>query len=249
MFANVLTEANHTMAEMRKPSSPEDKAKMMQDLTSFFEYLIVLLVFVFIFMLWSDYMATWTDYEENIPDYERRRVGQAEDYEEWLQCQEELANEHTPLIRRQLYDGPLSPNEVLRLSAMLNDETDEKLLRSLKEVPHSQEEVARLTKIIRDTAEAQTDYGSIVSSRKRKAAEGSDDEFGDEKMEKPCQRRLKVETGADENARWVCKEFTRSPSFMSGLDPSSSGYSADREVSFTFEAPFPGRAVKSPVKY
>ncbi|KAL8669063.1 MAG: hypothetical protein Q9168_006333 [Polycauliona sp. 1 TL-2023] len=234
MFANVLTETNRTLAGMNKRSAPEAKGKVLEDMTFLLVYWIVVMAILFALMFWHNHMASWTDYEDNARD--DGPVDWAYDVEEWLQRQEELANENTPLIRRHEM-GPLSPEEVLRLSEMLNDETD-KLLRSVKEEPLSPEEVARLTKVIRD-ADDYTDYGNIGSSRKRKVAEDSD-EGGDEQSEKPRKRRLQVETGADANARWVCKEFTRSPSFMSGRDPNSA-YSAGCEVPFTFQAPFPGR--------
>lgn len=185
MFANVLTEANSTMAEMNKRSTPAAKARLMSDLTHFFEYLIILCALAIIFMLWHDYMSSWTDYDENT-----RANGQEyedwEDYHEWIRRQRKDADENAPLIRR-LEEGPLSPDEVLRLSEILNDETD-KLLRSVKEAPLSAHEVALLTHVIRD-ADNVPDYGTIVSSRKRKAAEDSD-EFDEERLGNPRTRRL-----------------------------------------------------------
>ncbi|KAL8895296.1 MAG: hypothetical protein Q9192_003723 [Flavoplaca navasiana] len=240
MFANVLTEANSTIAKMDKRSTPAAKAKMMADLTHFCEYLIILCALVIIFMLWHDYISSWTDYDENTrangQDYE-----DWEDYHEWIRRQREEADENAPLIRR-LEEGPLSPDEVLRLSEILNDKTD-KLLRSVKEVPLSAHEVALLTHVIRD-ADNVPDYGTIVSSRKRKAAEDSD-EFDEGRLGNPRTRKLKIETDSGVDSRWVCKEFTRSPSFMSGQDLNS-GLSTGCETPFTFRSPHPVRAGRSP---
>ncbi|KAI4271992.1 MAG: hypothetical protein L6R38_006721 [Xanthoria sp. 2 TBL-2021] len=242
-FTDALTETNRTMAQVQKRSTPQAKAKMMADLTFFLQYLIVLLAIVIVFMLWHDYMSSWEDYSENSRARERNYADWADDYEDWVQRHEERADETTPLVRRH-EQGPLSPDEVLRLSSLLNDETD-KLLRSVKENPLSPEEVARLTKLIRADADDRSDYGSIVS-RKRKAVKDSDDS-GDEWLENPRTRKLKIETDAGVNAKWVCGDLTRSPSVLGERD-SYSGYSADCEVPFTFRAPHPGRTIKSPVK-
>ncbi|CAO1597462.1 hypothetical protein XANCAGTX0491_001269 [Xanthoria calcicola] len=297
-FANVLTENNRTVAEIQRHATPQQQAKMVADLTFFLQYLIVLFAVVILFMLWHDYMPSWEDYAASSRARGRNGEDWAYDYEEWLQRQEDAADETTPLIRRRHEEGPLSPGEVHRLSSILNGET-EKLLRSIKEEPLSSEEIARLTELIRADADAQSDYGSIRSrnrravddsdddssdewseeprvrtlniethpgmgltklvradadnqsdhgsmvSRKRKAVDHSDDS-GDEWLGNPRARKLKIETDAGVNAKWVCGEFTRSPGVLNERD-SYSGYSADCEIPFTFRAPHPGRKIKSPV--
>ncbi|KAI4103491.1 MAG: hypothetical protein LQ339_004216 [Xanthoria mediterranea] len=293
-FANVLTETNRTVAKMQKRhATPQQQAKMVADLAFFLQYLIVLFAVVILFMLWHDYMPSWEDYAAGSRARGHNGEDWAYDYEEWLQRQEDAADETTPLIRRR-EEGPLSPGEVHRLSSILNDET-EKLLRSIKEEPLSSEEIARLTELIRADADTQFDYGSIQSrkrqaiddsdddssdewseqpiethpgvgltnklvradadnqsdhgsmaSRKRKAVDRSDDS-GDEWLGKPRARKLKIETDAGVNAKWVCGEFTRSPGVLSERG-SYNGYSADCEIPFTFRAPHPGRKIKSPVK-
>ncbi|KAL8653795.1 MAG: hypothetical protein Q9226_003695 [Calogaya cf. arnoldii] len=184
LFANVLTETNRTIASRLDPPA---KAKMMSDLIFFIQYLIVIVAMLIIFMVWNEYMASWKDYSEN--RFSSRRH---EDYEEWLQRHEqENIDETTPLFRRHRQDkGPLSPSEVLRLSNLLNDETD-KLLRSVKEVPLSAHEVSRLTRLIQANDDNQPDYGSIIS-RKRKVIDDSEDEVDERLYENPRPRNVKI---------------------------------------------------------
>ncbi|KAL8852751.1 MAG: hypothetical protein Q9221_002381 [Calogaya cf. arnoldii] len=186
LFANVLTETNHTIASR---SNPPTKANMMSDLVFFLQYLIVIVAMLIIFMVWNEYTASWEDYSENC--FSSRRH---EDYEEWLQRHEqENIDETAPLFRRHRQDeGPLSPDEVLRLSNLLNDETD-KLLRSVKEVPLSAQEVSRLTRLIQANDDNQPDYGSIVS-RKRKAidVDDSEDEVDERLYGNPPPRNVKI---------------------------------------------------------
>ncbi|KAL8920199.1 MAG: hypothetical protein Q9172_004611 [Xanthocarpia lactea] len=236
LFANVLTKTNGTMVKLEERSRTQ--SEMMSDLTLFPQYVIVLVAVVLAFMLWHLYMASWEDYDDNTRAAYRDYEDWVDEYEEWADTFEDDGRETTPMLRR--YEGPLSPDEVLRLSNLLNDETD-KLLRSIKEQPLSRDEVSRLTKVIR-AADIESDYGTILS-RKRKNAEDTD-ESDDQWLDSPRTRKLKIETKFGADGVWVCGNFTRSPSVMS----SNGGYSADCEVPFTFRASHPGRAIKSPVK-
>ncbi|KAL8769319.1 MAG: hypothetical protein Q9209_004701 [Squamulea sp. 1 TL-2023] len=227
------------MVELERHSTPQSK---LSDLTFFLQYVIVLLAIVIAFMLWHDCTTSWKDYDEPSRATGRDYQDWTEEFEEWTNSLEE-ADENTPLFRRR-DEGPLSPDEVLRLSEFLNDETD-KLLQSIKEQPLSQDEVSRLTNLIR-AADNHSDYGSI-SSRKRKAAEDAD-ESGDEQLNNTRTQKLKVETDFGVHGTWVSDRLTASPSIMS-VEGLHSGYSADCETPFTFRAPHPGRAIISPVKH
>ncbi|KAL8787314.1 MAG: hypothetical protein Q9213_002305 [Squamulea squamosa] len=224
------------MVELERHSTPQSK---LRDLTFFLQYLIVLLAIVIAFMLWHDCTVSWKDYDEPLYATERDWT---DEFEEWTNSLED-EDETTPLFRRR-DEGPLYPDEVLRLSEFLNDETD-KLLQSMKEQSLSQDEVSRITSLIR-AADNHADYGSI-SSRKRKAAEDSD-QSGDERLDNPRSRKLKVETDFGVHGTWVSDHLTASPSIMS-VEGLNSGYSADCETPFTFRAPHPGRAIRSPVKH
>ena len=225
------------MIELEERSRTQ--SEMMSDLTFFLQYLIVLFAVVLAFMLWHDYMASWEAYDDNTRAAHRDYEDWADEYEEWADGFEGDDRGTTPMLRR--YEGPLSPDEVLRLSNLLNDETD-KLLRSIKEQPLSRDEVSRLTKVIR-AADIKSDYGTMLS-RKRKTAEDTD-KSDDQRLDSPRTRKLKIETKFGADGVWVCENSTRSPSVMSTEDLNG-GYSADCEVPFTFRASHPGRASSRP---
>ncbi len=176
-----------------------------------------------------------------------------------------ILNDETEKLLRSIKEEPLSSEEIARLTELIRADEDAQSdygsIRSRKrqavdDSDDSSDEWSEqaiethpgvgLTKLVRAAdADNQSDHWSIAS-RKRKAVDHSDDS-DDEWSGKPRARKLKIETDAGVNAKWVCGEFTRSPGVLSERD-SYSGYSADCEIPFTFRAPHPGRKIKSPVK-
>ncbi|KAL8798306.1 MAG: hypothetical protein Q9182_006779 [Xanthomendoza sp. 2 TL-2023] len=115
---------------------------------------------------------------------------------------------------------------------------------AVKETPLSPHEVSRLTDPLR--ADEQAGYGTMVS-RKRKAAEDSDD-LENERSGRPRAQKLKIETDVGVGAQWVSDHLTASPGAMSYHDVSG-WYSANCESAFTFRAPLPDRTIKAAVKH
>ncbi|KAL8806639.1 MAG: hypothetical protein Q9200_004954 [Gallowayella weberi] len=161
----------------------------------------------------------WCDH---MPRYEDRHHDQIDDIrqeiEDWLLKQEDCDDENEPSFAGA-YKG-------------------------FKETPLSPHEVRRITDLLR--ADQHAGYGTMVS-RKRKAAEDSDD-LEDERSGSPRAQKMKIETDFGVGTRWVSDHLTASPGAMSYRDVSDWS-SANCEATFTFRAPLPDRTIKAAVKH